>query len=39
MKKNKKLETNGYSSYEKKHYGWKMNTKKCFKFTSPDILS
>jgi hypothetical protein len=39
MKKKEKLTSNGYSHYDKKFYGWKLNPDKAFKHTDPEILA
>ncbi len=39
MKKKEKITSNGYSHYDKKFYGWKLNPDKAFKYTDPEILA
>ena len=38
MRIREKLISNGYSHYEKKHFGWKLDQEKAFKCTDPNIL-
>ena len=38
MRFSNKVESVGYSVRDKKHLGWKINPKKCFKYTHPDML-
>lgn len=38
MRVKDKLTSNGYSHFDKKHFGWKLNLDKAFKHTDPEIL-